>query len=232
MERRWSLLDISPQDLYWDPRYKRYFFAGTLPPLPGDAQTSDASDASIESTVQLAPTNRSRKPSILVTDDRLPAVRDKRRRLWRLPRHISWRPFARDGGRGVAQGRPFSQEEAVSQRRLSKGEGASEDRDLFEQPACIRRGTVCILVSPRPARDDVALRRLREQASSKARGPDNGRCRGQALRIHAIFGEPLEREHATDAARFVGGRGRLVDGEHDCTLGRLELEHHVHGHQC
>lgn len=88
MTTEWSkasvLDDLSPKDLYWDPRYQQYFFVGNLKPLPSDG--TDGDDGA--STVELAPTARTRKPSILVTEGRRP---EKRRR------HISWSaPKSRD----------------------------------------------------------------------------------------------------------------------------------------
>lgn len=73
MGRRRKLADLSPQPVYWDPRYQRYFYAGLLPPL----------DAAVSPRVEMDPIKRTRQPSILVTDQA--AEREERRE-----RHISW----------------------------------------------------------------------------------------------------------------------------------------------
>ncbi|KAL1419859.1 hypothetical protein MTO96_004763 [Rhipicephalus appendiculatus] len=73
MGRRRKLDDLSPQPMYWDPRYKRYFYAGLLPPL----------DAAVSPRVELEPIKRTHQPSILVTDQA--SEREERRE-----RHISW----------------------------------------------------------------------------------------------------------------------------------------------
>ncbi|KAK8786202.1 hypothetical protein V5799_007430 [Amblyomma americanum] len=42
MEAAAAARELSPQDIYYDPRYKSYFYAGTMPPTPAE----DASQAS------------------------------------------------------------------------------------------------------------------------------------------------------------------------------------------
>ncbi|KAL3219134.1 hypothetical protein MRX96_030587 [Rhipicephalus microplus] len=73
--RRRKRDDLSPQPVYWDPRYKRYFYAGVLPPL----------DAAVFPRVELEPIKPTRRPSILVTNQA--SEREERRE-----RHISWGP--------------------------------------------------------------------------------------------------------------------------------------------
>ncbi|KAK8762495.1 hypothetical protein V5799_026234 [Amblyomma americanum] len=79
--------ELSPQAVYYDPRYKRHFYAGLLPPLPAGAVPGlqpQQPPVPIPS-VELVPTRRTRRPSILVTGgDR------KARREDGEERRISW----------------------------------------------------------------------------------------------------------------------------------------------
>ncbi|KAH6947631.1 hypothetical protein HPB50_020337 [Hyalomma asiaticum] len=75
MGRRRNLADLSPQPVYWDPRYERYFYAGTLPPL----------DAAVSPKVEVEPIKPTRRPSILVTGGDQASEREERQE-----RHISW----------------------------------------------------------------------------------------------------------------------------------------------
>ncbi|KAL3219136.1 hypothetical protein MRX96_030589 [Rhipicephalus microplus] len=71
-------------DVYWDPRYNRYFFMGNLQPRPGEAPSDATNGADGASFVELVPNAPTRKPSsILVAEGRHPV---KRRR------HVSWLP--------------------------------------------------------------------------------------------------------------------------------------------
>lgn len=89
MGRRRKLADLSPQPVYWDPRYQRFFYAGLLPPLPQETPVAPK--------VELVPTKRTRRPSILVTGgDQTP------RRAEQRERHISW-SFLDDDDDGAAE---------------------------------------------------------------------------------------------------------------------------------
>ncbi|XP_054926404.1 uncharacterized protein [Dermacentor andersoni] len=96
MGRRRKLADLSPQPVYWDPRYQRFFYAGLLPPLPQETPVAPR--------VELDPMKRTRRPSILVTGGDQTPGREERRE-----RHISWSSLddddegaAEDDPRGVA----------------------------------------------------------------------------------------------------------------------------------
>ncbi|XP_065309843.2 uncharacterized protein [Dermacentor albipictus] len=81
MGRRRKPADLSPQPVYWDPRYQRFFYAGLLPPWPQETPAAPR--------VELDPMKRVRRPSILVTDQ-APGREERRER------HISWSSLGDD----------------------------------------------------------------------------------------------------------------------------------------
>lgn len=98
MEGSTDPADYPPEEVYWDPRHKRYFFKGTLPPFPGYSSPTlgnAKSRASAEPKVEVYSTDNSKsgKPPILVTEERrLGRLRDAWSQFWRKQRRISWTP--------------------------------------------------------------------------------------------------------------------------------------------
>ncbi|XP_077525038.1 uncharacterized protein LOC144136530 [Amblyomma americanum] len=79
--------ELSPQAVYYDPRYKRHFYAGLLPPLPYGAVPGlqPQQPPFPIPIVELVPTRRTRRPSILVIGGDRNARREDREE-----RRISW----------------------------------------------------------------------------------------------------------------------------------------------
>ncbi|XP_077485089.1 uncharacterized protein LOC144095176 [Amblyomma americanum] len=91
--------DLSPQPMYWDPRYQRYFFAGLLPPLPPETAPGLQQQPAVPvPSVELVPTKRTRRPSILVSGGEQGSRRDEREE-----RHISWSSLGDEDGDNPAE---------------------------------------------------------------------------------------------------------------------------------